>query len=545
MTPSPGQSGDIATPLGTYNPVYAGQLKLADAVFNVAEEEKKVQEKAQEQIDKAEMIKLTSEFSNEAEGYERTTISTKKGEAALPVGDNPGVQKQAMTDYGSLVDKFKQDERFKKLSPNLQLLALDAFNAKTKSSINILGSYQDSQAAEHIKTAETIIKINSESAVKQDPTPAQIKTQLDTYSKMLDTLYDKPGQEQYKKQQLVLEESRLNALAAGQKDQNKITAIEVSLKEHPELTYEDKIGQVSSKDFLAANGAKIRDEVLRDLTNEETIRRDIYNKTAKKIVGEADALIFNSQPVPDELLSTLEPQDQVLVRKIEKAKRDDDHKLLVWNAQEVRAKSADARRAILENKQLKALQLQENDDKNYSDIMGRILDGDTTVNERDIWKLRSEGKLSRGTASELMTAIGKVTKEPRYRAGLDIVNTAWKKGILANPDANDPTGTIARGNLWSKYDKAIADLSASKPNYTQEDAIKVAEELMKPKVEDGILKRLGDLWSSLPSGTPLRGTTGAVGDTVNVKTVTIDGKPYRDGDVYTAPNSQKSVVRVK
>jgi hypothetical protein len=286
---------------------------------------------------------------------------------------------------------------------------------------------------------------------------------------------------------------------------------------------------ISSPDAIKKYGITIetKDKVLASIERDRVVTERAYEAFAKEKVGELSNKIYKNLDVTDSEMEGLRGPDKATVERIR------DYQIR-QNRAELREKAAEARRERAEDRQRRLDERIAKQDKSAAiagEILAKINENEPIDVRKDIYARIPDG-LMWDDVTRLTSAMSKVQKDPRYILGFEVLKNAKRDRII---DA------ATYGKLQLEFRETVA-----RDELHGNEIIDLAERLINPQKENAIKAWLNNLFSSMPSdtqptdftelnmiGPPTQESAESApvksAETV-VKTVTIDGKEYKDGD---------------
>jgi len=270
------------------------------------------------------------------------------------------------------------------------------------------------------------------------------------------------------------------------------------------------INEVESAKYLKENGEDKQRVVLSSLIQQQARRDREYKDYSDKKVGTASVKIYNKETLSSGDIEGLEPPELALIEKIKDYQTRQDRADVRFNESEKRAIESEKRAGRVEKRNQRyeeKIATQDRSSEIAGEIRAKILSNQAIDITNDIYKKVGDGKdqgLLIQDANQLNSMLSKVQKDPKYKLGTDVINMALKF---------DP---VKKGQmLLDFYEKVNAEQATGKR------IIDIANEMVNPVKESQIKKWILGLYDSW------------TGDKVPEKTVTIDGKQYKDGDIVT------------
>lgn len=295
-----------------------------------------------------------------------------------------------------------------------------------------------------------------------------------------------------------LNAQKLSIYAVEATKNAKETDIILGLTEQHKGNIDAMLKEVESPEFLKKHGKEIQQDIRADVTSRAVIQERQYKQFAEQKVGAAAVKIYNNQKITLDDTAGLRPSEIADIERI----RD----------YQIRQNRAELRFEKQENKIIAA----EKNDTISGEIQARILNGEE-VDRLEIYKKVPMG-LNINEANRLILMADKINGDPKYKDGIAIIRNAFKNGVLKADDYKD---------TMDKF-KAQVDAGGTSAN-----AVKIADDLVHPKKQNAVQEWLKEAFSYMgeTAGININRISGNEPMNRAVKTVTIDGKKYKNGDI--------------
>jgi DNA-binding transcriptional ArsR family regulator len=338
--------------------------------------------------------------------------------------------------------------------------------------------------------------LKTEQAIKNGADPT---TAIANHMKVVERT--KPGDTELAK----LNAQRLSIYAVEAETNIKETNIILDLQKRHKGDIDAIIKEVESPEFLEKHGKKIQQDIRADVTSRAVIQERQYKQYAEQKVGAAAVKIYKGKKITLDDTKGLRPSELADIEKIQ------DYQIR-QNRAEYRFANQEARLLAVEKSNRIA-----------GEIQAKILNGDE-IDRLEIYKQVPNG-LDIIQANTLVAMADKVNGDPKYKDGMALIKTAFKNGVIKADDYKATTDKF----------KQMVDAAGADAN-----AVKIANDLINPKKPnaiaewlDGAMRYMGENYNAKFNK-----------DMPQVKTITIDGKKYKDGDIIKK-DGKSYRVRVK
>jgi len=170
ITESTGRSGDVATPIDTFNPVYAGMKSAAAGIEDVGLALQKQAKEDEKLVEKNRLVDLTDSVAKE---YESTIAELSKltGKNAISWEGKKGVREK-MNDFSAGINQ-KYLEQAAGLSPENALIFKDTLRQVGLNYINQAGTHEETAMRQFGKENLDTLKNNARTAVANGADPEE------------------------------------------------------------------------------------------------------------------------------------------------------------------------------------------------------------------------------------------------------------------------------------------------------------------------------------------------------------------------------------
>lgn len=386
-------------------------------------------------------------------------------------------------------------ETVSKLSPKNMEAARKAFDQIKLNGLHNAIQYQTNQRHEVEKEIILTDFLKSESLIKQGVDPTTV---IANHMKMVEQT--SPGDTT----QAQLNAQKLSMYAVEATKDKKETEIILNLNDKHNGNIDEMLKEVESAGFLKQHSKQTQHAIRADIIARGAIQEQQYNKFAVQVVGNASIKILNNQKLTIDDTNGLRPQELATLEKIK------DYQTR-QNKVEASNRKTEARLAAAEKSSTIS-----------ADIQMKILNNDY-MDRLDIYNEVPKG-LNIEEANRLVAMHEKILNDPKYKPGLDLIKKAFKNNIVKPVDQ--------KALMDNYYKQVNAAGQAANP-------ADIAQKLIKPETQSWISKAL-DYVSDPAKNFPILSD-----QKTKVKTVTIDGRVYKDGDLITNKDGSKGIVRVK
>ena len=284
------------------------------------------------------------------------------------------------------------------------------------------------------------------------------------------------------------------------------------------------LNEIESADFMAKHGEEQTRIIQSSMVTQWRRSEDAYKAGADEITGKLLSKIENGDITKDDILTSgLRTSDQARV-------------ISWWNT-DIRNKRAEMRMQATEGRERRRelkQAIQEKSEAIAGTIYSSIANGDD-VSIEDIYNQIPQG-LNPTTARGIAGGLKKLQKDPSIKDAIKVIDTFAKaRGFDSDPVKN----VVARGN-------AINDLMTAQKDegLTGKTLIDRAEQIVIPHKSSWIKGLLNSMFYTGGYLDKIGGNVPQVATPAPVKTVTIDGKEYQDGDFITK-DGRRYQVKVK
>lgn len=479
---SPYKEAPPMTPINAESEKYMAIRQLGKEVGNVGEDLLRV--KAYEDNHNEEIIahKTVNDFDLDTLGELNLLKQNNRGkDAMLP---------EFLDEAKDLFDtKIQETMEGVKLSPvNTEAVKVSLDKIKFKGLHDII-QYQENQRHEVENDIILTDYMRAEQAIKDGADPQKI---IASHMAMVEMT--QPGNTERAK----LNAQRLSVYAVEASKRSKETDIILGLTDKHKDNVEEMLKEVESSEFLKKYGIEIQHDVRADITAREVIKERQYKQFAEQKVGAAAVKIYNNQRITFDDTAGLRPAELADIEKIK------DYQF--------RQNRSELRITKQENK----IEKIEKSNTIAGEIQAKILNGEE-VDRLEIYKRVPLG-LDINEANKLVLMADKISGDPKYKDGIAIIKTAFKNGVL---EADDYKTTM------DKF-KSQVDAEGGAAN-----VVKIANDLVNPKKQNAVKEWLNNVFSYMgeTADININRIKGNNQGNKQAKTVTIDGKRYKDGDV--------------
>ncbi|MDD2657192.1 MAG: hypothetical protein PHD04_00840 [Candidatus Pacebacteria bacterium] len=279
-------------------------------------------------------------------------------------------------------------------------------------------------------------------------------------------------------------EEFVSKLKGAVKDQI-ITSNLIKLKtEFPDVR--KRIDYIESTDFLKTlgdEGAEIQNTLLSYSSRELLIKENEYKRMAEQKIGAASVKIYNGQPLTNEDKAGLEPPELALLEKIKDYQGRQDRA----EATAIRSEQRMARSEASQRRQEERIARQEKSMALSGGIIAKILSNEPIDIKHDIYAEVPKG-LDINEATRLVSMVGKIQGDPKYKLGKDVIEKAFKSGVIDAP---------TRGKALIDFQQKVEEEGAAGKRI-----IDIAEEIVTPKKESKVTEWLKNIFSNYKVGMP-------------------------------------------
>lgn len=219
--------------------------------------------------------------------------------------------------------------------------------------------------------------------------------------------------------------------------------------------------------------AKIKDAVMNTLEHDYAVTKKQYDAFASDQIGKAFNKLHQNQKLTSDDFAGLGDKEQAVIRHAVDQRRRENHSVWLADQAHKRAVRMEAKMAAQEKSEAVAAPLQ-----------AKILSGDPSVDARAVYDQVAPDKLLYSDATKLVSMMGKVQKDPKYKPGVEILKDANKRGVFK-----------AAGDYQRMLDDFVTFVD-KEPGATPKRVIEIAESLVAPKKQGKVGEILDNLLNS-------------------------------------------------